>query len=379
MRRAGAFYAKEAPRPTQARAEEAQGAQEAPHEEVTAGAPRFTVDAALAGASSRAALLRLLEAGWRKGLSSRLIHYDPGAAEVLSLARFRYHYLPGRQSRPGSWCPPGPEDTLSRPHAPCPFDGAEFVARRELARLERAGRAYHLVANRYPVTPLHFLAVRSAAAPPELLPQRLHGPEEVEDLLLTIAAIGPPYRAYFNSNRGANGSQSGSSVNHWHFQLFPHPRGRSSFDEEEIVARREAGEEPPPVASVFEAPSWPARHAILEAGGAERFAALTAALWMRLEAIHSLDAAYNLEVSLLPDGRLRAILFLRSPPPRDIAVPGLGSLSPNFGGWELTGDIVIPDGAMLRWIEAHPQAAEELTADRLREATRALPGAVRGD
>jgi hypothetical protein len=140
---------------------------------------------------------------------------------------------------------------------------------------------------------------------------------------------------YFNSNRGRR-SQSGSSVSHWHYQLFPYPTEAPSpllvmtatllRDEGLLVVGRIAG--------------WPANHLFVE-GGTEGIDAAALLLWRWLQPIHARSSAYNIEAVALPGGRFRAFLFPRHPAP-DAAVPGAGMLSADFGGWECSGDIVIP-------------------------------------
>jgi len=265
----------------------------------------------------------------------------------VRIGRFRCHFLPGRGDRPGADAPKGREGLL-RPHEPCPFDGEGFVRERELCRLARGGREYHLVANRFPVFPEHFVAVRPDGAPASTLSQHLSGTRDIEDIVAFLRAAGPRYRAYFNSNPGADGSRSGSSVNHWHFQLFAYPWERTPLEER-------AGE-------------WPARHLAVEDGDPSR---LAGAAWRLVERIHALDAAYNIEARELSDGRLRAVVFARRPAP-DREVPGAGTLSSNFGGCEMSGDLVLSSRPLLEWHARHPEAAERLSEERLRETTRAI-------
>jgi hypothetical protein len=320
-------------------------------------------------ASFQRELRAALQSGWTSGIRSGIVVYDPGSpdVEIVSQPPYRYHYLPARAQRPGARKDTSPPaEGLRLPHAPCPFDGEDFVRDREIVRLERAGRTYHVACNRYPVTPLHFLPVRSAGATPERLPQHIHGPEEIEDLLLIAAMAGPPYRAYFNSNRGRDGSQSGSSVNHWHGQLFPIESGARSLvaTAEPKLLRIEEG------LRVGTVEGWPARHIVVD-GSLETHAPLASVLWRETRALNELNVAYNVEIVTFRDGRLRAFLFPRSPAP-DACVPGAGDLTANFGGWEMSGDIVIPTREILEWIRRNPADAERLTAKRLRETTRAV-------
>ena len=241
------------------------------------------------------------------------------------------------------------------------------MAEREIVRAERGARTYQLVANRYPVTPFHFLGVRPAGAPRDRLRQHLHGPEEIEDMILLLEKLGDPYRVYFNSNRGADLSQSGSSVNHWHFQLFPYPqRGSPTFHQRRAdTLGMEGG------VRIARIADWPAHHVFVECS----FRLLEAAarwLWQRILAIHDLNVAYNLELLEPGEGIFRAFLFPRAPGP-DVEIPGCGALSPNFGGWELSGDLVIPSNSMMDWIEAHAEDAARITRERLEVTTRAVP------
>src|SRR5262245_27528768 len=163
----------------------------------------------------------MLEAGWARGRARGALAYDPETIEVLEIPPLSFYFLPGREARPRSLPPADEPYRLSRPHRRCPFDGPEFLEEREILRVRHGERLYHLALNKYPVMRLHLLVIRPASEPPPLLPQRLTGPEEIEDLLYLALHLGPPFRLFFNSNRGADGSSSGSSVNHWHFQIFP--------------------------------------------------------------------------------------------------------------------------------------------------------------
>ena len=302
-----------------------------------------------------------------------MVAYDPASAEKVIAPPYRYHYLPERAFRPGARKDPRPPpEGIRRPHVPCPFDEEGFAEERELFLAERGGRRYHLICNRYPVTPHHHLAVRTSDAAPETLPQHIHAHEEIEDFLIFLGMLGEPYRFYFNSNRGRDGSQSGSSVNHWHYQLFPYPREAPSpllamtatllRDEGPLAVGRIAG--------------WPASHLFVE-GGTEGIEAAARLLWRWLEPVHARSSAYNIEAVALPGERFRAFLFPRHPAP-DAEVPGAGTLSADFGGWECSGDIVIPTRAILDWIGSHPGEALRLTEKRLRETTRDVEDVTAG-
>jgi hypothetical protein len=116
---------------------------------------------------------------------------------------------------------------------------------------------------------------------------------------------------------------------------------------------------------------WPAHHVFVEFAR-ERTAEAAAFLWEKIARVHAIQAAYNIEAAFLPSGHLRTFLFPRAPGP-EITLEGSGTLSPNFGGWELTGDIVVPTREIFAWIQAHPDLAARMTHDRLRVTTRPVP------
>jgi len=78
--------------------------------------------------------------------------------------------------------------------------------------------------------------------------------------------------------------------------------------------------------------------------------------------------AYNLEVSPRETGDLVVILFPRAPI-ADIRIPSIGTLPGNFGGYELSGSVVVPGKEIFDWIRNHPQEAVDLTLERLRAGT----------
>jgi hypothetical protein len=313
------------------------------------------------------ALVALLERGWEKQLSAGIVEYDPAAALSFSLPPYSYHCLPERARRPrsgaGERAPPPSEGVRLR-HAPCAFDSPEFEAERGIGRVGRYARGYILACNRYPVTRLHSLAIRLPSEPEATLPQCLQGGAELEDILILLVMLGPPFRSYFNSNRGADGSFSGSSVNHWHIQIFPYfPDSPSTL----LSAPAETHTLEDGV-RVGEVPSWPAAHLFVEAGP-ERTRAAAVRLWQEIEVLNRLGAAYNLEAVALGDGRYRAFLFPRRPAP-PIAIDGLGVLSSNIGGCELSGHLVVPSRDLFEWLRARPAEANAITTRRLRETTR---------
>ena len=218
--------------------------------------------------------------------------------------------------------------------------------------------------NRYPVTPYHFLVVKAADSLPSKLPQYIQGPEELEDMLWFLQMAGEPFRAYFNSNRGSDGSASGSSVNHWHYQLFPFPKEAPS----QLFARKVKVLAANKGLKAGIVPDWPAHHLFFDLGGGGIHEA-SERLWEKVRELNSLNVAYNIEVVALPGGAFRAFLFPRKPA-APLEVPGVGSLSPDFGGWELSGDIVVPTREILDWVRLNPGEAARLTEKRLRETTR---------
>src|SRR5207249_2840250 len=123
---------------------------------------------------------------------------------------------------------------------------------------------------------------------------------------------------------GADGSRSGSSVNHWHFQLFPTEWGVAS-----MPARFESKGGPVSIGAIA---GWPAHHRLYVSSDAK---ALGDAVWRDLRRVDELDRAYNLEVLACPEGDVEALLFPRAPVP-DLVLPSGGSLPGDFGGFELS-------------------------------------------
>ena len=359
--------AQEAPRAPQARAEEAKSAQETPHEEVRAGGlleRRQSV--ALDGVPSLA-LADFLFASWERDLDTGLVAYGLEDVRTLRRGPYRFHYLPGRSARPGSQnVVDGPPEGIFVPHGPCPFDEDDVAEEREIVRVCRDGREHRLICNRFPVITPHFLGVRPVeGAIDELLRQHLHGPEELEDLLLLVVMLGPSMRVFFNSNRGADGSSAGSSINHWHFQLFP-------FDEETPPALRDGElrvDSKRGGVSCGCLGGWPARHVAVDAPR-ESIPEAAALLWDRLLSVHARSAAYNIELMLRDDNVLRAVLYARSPA-KPARIADVGELHTGFGGWELSGDFIVPTRRLFDWMEARPEEAEKISTLRLRETTRA--------
>ena len=312
------------------------------------------------------ALVSLLTAGWEAHLREGVVAYDPATAVCWDTPPFRYHCVPERQRRPKTdpEVPPPPEG-LSRPHVACPFDSEEFVSLRVLAHVARGDRRYMIVCNKFPVTARHFLAIRTPDAPVETLSQRIHGPEELEDFVLLLTLLGAPFRCYFNSNRGVDGSASGSSVNHWHIQFLSYFEGSPSLLTAPPVWQREHGG-----IRVGTVPNWPAKHVLVEAAATEVGPAC-ALIWKGLEALSASHTAYNLEAAPTGEGRFRLFLFPRRYAPPTSFGP-TAALSCDIGGCELGGHFVLPQMEILDWIRAHPEAAHELSYRRLAESTREL-------
>jgi hypothetical protein len=302
----------------------------------------------------------LLEDGWAGGLRRGAIAYDPAEVETFSAPPFDFLLLPGRETRPR---PPAHEvqGGLRRPHAACPFDEREFLDEREVVRAVRLGRAYHVALNKFPVLPLHYLAIRPINCPPETLPQRLCDEREIEDMILLAGVLGPPYRFFFNSNRGGDGSTSGSSVNHWHFQIFPTDHG--------IILRPPRIQAVEQGVEVGEIPDWPARHRLYRSRDT---AALARAIWRDLASIDARDAAYNLEIGPGADALFTALLFPRAPVGGQ-AIPGIGTLSGDFGGFELSGNVVVSVRKLFDWVRAHPARAVGMVTARMRAGTADSP------
>ena len=365
--------AQEAPRTSQAGSEEATSAQEAPDEEVASSAEIPGTGEIERGASlgldgcHRPGLVAFLDAMWTRDLEGGQVAYGLDDARVLAAGPFRFHFIPGRSARPGSWnsrwVPPA---GVLVDHQPCPFDGPEIVEEREFARIERGGREYQLVSNRFPVTAPHFLGVKPFATDEGGLRQCLHGVEELVDLLLFGTMLGAGFRVFFNSNRGADGSHAGSSINHWHAQFFPyHPGCRSPVSEGQLAVESEAGGGAARRGTLL---GWDAKNITVDmSGGAEEAAA--SLLWESLEPVHSRRSAYNLEIQPLESGAARAVLYPRAPA-ANVTIPGVGVLETNFGGWELSGDFVIPSAEVFSWLRDHPDEARAIAERRLAETTR---------
>lgn len=373
-------HAEEAPRTSQDGTEEATRAQEAPDAQevgpyrARALKPLFALEAG----PSRA-LSALLTAGWGQSLKNGIVSYDPETTERCVVSPFSFHHLPQRGTRPRKRedAPPV-EAGVRAAHESCLFDAPEFVRARELAWIERASRRYVLVANRYPVRSRHFLAVRPAEAPAERLPQYLQGPEELEDAFLLLTLLAPEYRVYFNSNRGADGSFSGSSVNHWHLHFFP------AFDESPstlLTGPTRIVDHDDGVTVGFSS-EWPAHNVFVECPP-EAVTEGAALLWDFVEQCNIRNCAYNVEAVALEEGRLRAYLFPRRPA-SPLEIPGVGTWSPNMGGCELEGHFVVPSPELFDWARTHPDRADAVTRTRLLSTTwrplaaAAGPGARHG-
>src|SRR5262245_49974311 len=245
--------------------------------------PVPVIDLAAARTAAEPSLPSMLEQGWQWGRASGSLAYDPEEIETLAVPPLTFYHLPGREARPRAAPEAGERLHLGRPHRPCPFDSPEFLEEREVVRLRHRERIYHLALNKFPVLPLHYLAVRPAWEPAERLPQRLTGPDEIEDLLRLAALLGPPYRLFFNSNRGGDGANSDSSVNHWHFQIFP--------SVSEVVNRAPQISARSGEVEQGSLPDWPARHRLYRSADPQP---LAEAVWAAVSKIDALDVAYNL-------------------------------------------------------------------------------------
>ncbi len=325
------------------------------HQPVPMNVPKIDLPPADSGPGRR--FSRFLEEGWIRGVERGAVSYNPVHVETLTFHSLRFHLLPGREERPRLRSQQGEPSGLQLPHQTCPFDTEEFLQEREVARIARAGRIYHIALNRYPVMRLHLLAIRPADEPPEKLPQRLLCADEIEDMLHLATLLAHPYRLFFNSNPGADGSRSGSSINHWHFQIFPCPWT--------VAARSPRITEVAGEVEIGQIPDWPARHRLYRSRN-ERI--LAEFIWADVEIIDRLDMAYNLEVSPRETGDLIGILFPRAPI-EDIRIPSIGTLPGNFGGYELSGNVVVPGREVFEWIRSHPREAVALTLERMRAGT----------
>jgi len=296
------------------------------------------------------------------------VSYDPAEVAIVRNPPFQFHSLPQRLQRPrvGSGTTPFP-GCLRRPHEPCPFDSEDFLTRREVARLERGQRIYALVCNRFPVAAVHFLAIRHPGADADSLPQYIREAEDLEDLLRLVGLLGPPWRCYFNSNLGSDGSSSGSSVNHWHLQFFPYfENSPSTLLTDGVKIEREVGG-----VRWGQVNGWAAHHCFLE-GGRREIEAAAAGLWESIAVLNERGSAYNLEGVALEHGRFRLFLFPRRAAP-PVAFGDAGELGCDMGGCELGGHFIIPNPTVFDWIRAHPKEALELSRKRLRESTGLVP------
>jgi hypothetical protein len=57
----------------------------------------------------------------------------------------------------------------------------------------------------------------------------------------------------------------------------------------------------------------------------------------------------------------------------DRTVPGIGVISGDFGGFELSGNVVVPARMLFDWVRAHPAQAVEMVAARMRAGTAEPP------
>ena len=288
--------------------------------------------------------------------------YDPVRVESFMVPPLCFYYLPGRESRPRAARDESEQASLHRPHTSCPFDTPDLVTMRGVCEIVRGEKRRYLMAiNKFPVFSLHYLAIRPLTAPETdpaaTLSQRIGGRGEIEDMLRLASLLGSPHRLFFNSNSGSDGSRSGSTVNHWHFQIFPYTNS--------VIER------PPRIHSSSggvergEIPDWPAHHRLYRSADET---ALAGALWSDIQEINALDHAYNMDLVPGPDRALVALLFPRAPL-EDIQVPGGHTLPGDFGGFELTGGVVVGARASFDWIRSNPEEARKLHLERLEAST----------
>lgn len=309
--------------------------------------------------------LSALATGWDRILAQGGIAYDPVHALCFEEEGWRFHHVPGRSRRPVADGLTAEAYGVARAHTPCPFEGPELLKVREILRFQRQGRTYHLIANKFPVKRLHFLGVRSSAAPQDLLPQCLFGAQEIEDLLLLCRGLGPPLHFFFNSNSGSDGSCSGSTVNHWHVQIFPHQQGAMNLFFDELD--RHPGRFPRKT-QLFKGrmPGWEYPHRLYRSSRPELVAE---PLWADARRAVSLDIAFNVEMAAEEGEAVTAAFFARAPVP-PIRIEGAGELSNRFGGWELTGEVVVYDRPVYDWLAERPKEAVKIARERLRAGTR---------
>ncbi len=299
---------------------------------------------------------------WDRIYETGEIAYDPQEAFSFQFRAFKYHYIPGRGTRPGAKVKLSPIG-LKRPYEPCPFDDVKVLEIREVLRLTRENRTYHLIANKFPVKKLHLLLVRNPSEDPSTLPQLIFGPEEIEDALLLARMLGQNFRFFFNSNSGKDGSSSGSTVNHWHFQILPHDGG--AFEKFFHTWNGST----PKLETQSQLPDWDIPHFFYHGSDLKQ---LATSIWPHVEKATEADCAYNLEIAVGPDQEHTTVaLFPRAPLP-PITIPGFGEFSNRYGGWELSGDVVIYDQDVFDWVQENPEEADALAWRRLRDGTREL-------
>lgn len=309
-------------------------------------------------------VLESLETGWEKVLQKGGLEYIPPQEQPISEGPFQFQFLPHRLQRPVSMGRRTENRGLLTPHQTCPFEEHGVLEIREVLRFSRAERTYHILANKFPVKRHHYLSVRSSDAPLDTLPQCIHSASELEDMLLLCRTIGPPFRFFFNSNSGADGSDSGSSINHWHFQLFPNS---GDILEEYTSGSRDVSKQKS-AASQTRIKDWNAPHRLYISSDASL---LALHLWEDVKKAIELDSAFTLAMAVGESGTLATLFFARSPikPPK---FDGFGQLPAKFGGFELTGAVVIYEHESFKWIQANPGAAVDLAWARLQEGTREI-------
>ena len=298
-----------------------------------------------------------IDADWQRRLDSGTVHYDPSRALSFLCDDLTFRHIPGRDTRPQPTIARERLGVLSA-HTACPFDDVDELTDRQVFPFEHKSRGYHVIANRYPVTHRHYLIVRSPLADARVLPQCLFGPDEIEDLLLFAGALGSDFRSSFNSNPGRDLSHSGASINHWHSHFLPLRGGPLEIPIADTTAPRDT-------VRVERVAELRVPHRVYKSGDTGR---LAQRIWEDFRAILDLDCAFNLEIFASRSG-LGAALFARRPVDA-VEIPGVGTFTSRFGGFELTGNVVVYDRNVFDWMRERPERAAEMAWDRLQRGTR---------
>jgi hypothetical protein len=98
-------------------------------------------------------------------------------------------------------------------------------------------------------------------------------------------------------------------------------------------------------------------------------------IWEDARQVVELDYAFNLEIFAsekkpnVGEYGLGAALFVRHPV-EPVEIPDVGTFAGRFGGFELTGNVVVYDKAVYDWMQARPELAAEMAWKRLKRGTR---------